>query len=214
MRSPPRIGTAHHRAAGVGAGHHADAVGLRVRQRAQHERVPAFAQDAPRAHRIGDHGRQRQPHAVLVLVEIVDEVGLVVVPADADLLGAEHFAQLVADEVDDGLEVELRRHAFLDAVDHRQLGGATLGLLEQALRLVEQARVFQRHAHRVGERGQQVDVLVRERVLAVGVDGDHAERLVALENRHAEVAGGDDRRLDVADHQGAKLGRACGRDRG
>ena len=37
--------------------------------------------------------------------------------------------------------------ALLDAVDDRQLGVALLGLLEQPLRLVEQARVLQRDAH-------------------------------------------------------------------
>ncbi len=70
-----------------------------------------------------------------------------VVPADADVAGLEDLAQLVADQVDDRLEVELGRHPFLDAVDHRQLGGALLGLLQQALRLVEEARVLERDAH-------------------------------------------------------------------
>jgi hypothetical protein len=41
----------------------------------------------------------------------------------------------------------LRRHALLDAVDDGELGGAVLGFLEQALRLVEQAGVSQRDAH-------------------------------------------------------------------
>ena len=62
-----------------------------------------------------------------------------------------HLAQLVADQVDDGLEVELGGEALLDAVDDRQLGGALLGLLEQALRLVEEARVLQRDAHARGD---------------------------------------------------------------
>ena len=62
-----------------------------------------------------------------------------------------HLAQLVAHQVDDGLEVELGGHALLDAVDDRQLGVALLGLLQQPLRLVEQARVLQRHAHAGGD---------------------------------------------------------------
>ncbi len=40
-------------------------------------------------------------------------------------------------------------NAFLDAVDDRELGGALLGFLEQPLRLVEQARVLERDAHRL-----------------------------------------------------------------
>ena len=39
-----------------------------------------------------------------------------------------------------------------------ELCGALIGLLEQALRLVEQARVLQRHAHRAGERLQQAHI--------------------------------------------------------
>jgi hypothetical protein len=60
------------------------------------------------------------------------------VPANADLLGAEHFAQLVADQVDDCLEVELGGNALLDAVDDRELRRALLALLVETLRLGEQ----------------------------------------------------------------------------
>ena len=84
---------------------------------------------------------------MLVGVEDVQDARLPSHPADAHVAGVEHLAQLVADEVDDGLEVELRGHALLDAVDHGELGVALLGLLQQALRLVEEARVLQRHAH-------------------------------------------------------------------
>ena len=81
----------------------------------------------------------------------------------------QHLAQLVAHQVDDRLEVELRGDALLDAVDHRHLGGALLGLLEQPLRLVEQARALQRHAHRRRDRRQQAHFGLAERVLALVV---------------------------------------------
>ena len=45
-----------------------------------------------------------------------------------------------------------RDEPLLDAVDHRQLGVALLGLLQQSLRLVEQARVLERHAHAAATR--------------------------------------------------------------
>ena len=51
----------------------------------------------------------------------------------------------------DALHVELGRERRLHAVDDRELGGALLGLLEQALRLVEEARVLQRDAHARGD---------------------------------------------------------------
>ena len=71
----------------------------------------------------------------------------VVEPADADVAGVQQIAQLVAHQIDDALEVERPRHAALDAVDHREFGGALLGLLQQPLGLVEQARVLERDAH-------------------------------------------------------------------
>ena len=54
-----------------------------------------------------------------------------IVPADADVARGEDLAQLVADEIDDRLEVELLGHPLLDAVDDRELGVALLGLLQQ-----------------------------------------------------------------------------------
>ena len=60
-----------------------------------------------------------------------------VVQEDAGEIGAESLAQLVADQVDDALQLELRREPLLDAVDHPELGGALLALLEQPLRFVE-----------------------------------------------------------------------------
>ena len=117
---------------------------------------------------------------MLVFVEIVDRVGLRVVPADADVVGLEHLAQLVADEVDDRLEVELGRHPLLDAVDHRELGGALLGLLQQPLRLVEEARVLERDAHRIARR--VVSRLTSDSANACSrlfADADHAADAIA-----------------------------------
>ena len=124
---------------------------------------------------------------MLVCVQVVNEVGLRVVPADADVAGVEDLAQLVADEVDDRLEVELGGHAFLDAVDHGQFGGALLRFLQQALRLVEEARVLQRHAHARGDGAQQPHVGFAEGVLALVIlQVDHAEHAVAAEDRDVD----------------------------
>jgi len=57
------------------------------------------------------------------------QVGAGVVPDDADVAGVEYFTQLVTDEVDDGLEIELRGHPFLDTVDDGQLRRPLLGFL-------------------------------------------------------------------------------------
>ena len=50
-----------------------------------------------------------------------------------------------------------------------ELGGALLGFLEQALRLVEEARVLQRHAHARGHRREQAHLRLAEGVLALVV---------------------------------------------
>jgi len=85
--------------------------------------------------------------------------------------------------VDDRLEIELGRHALLDTVDHRQLGGALLGFLQEVLRLVEQARVFERHAHARRDRGKQAHLGLAECVLALMVfQHDRAENALASDN--------------------------------
>ena len=54
---------------------------------------------------------RRQSRAVLAGIEVAHRGGSVVPPADAHVFGGEHLAQLVADDVDDRLEVELGAHA-------------------------------------------------------------------------------------------------------
>ena len=66
--------------------------------------------------------------------------------ADVDDLRVEDLVDLVAHQVVHRLHVELGGEALLDAVDDRQLGRALVGLSEQSLRLVEQARVLEGHA--------------------------------------------------------------------
>ena len=70
------------------------------------------------------------------------QIGLLVIPGDAEIGSIENFAQLVADQVDNRLEVQLRSEPLLDRVDDRELGIALLALLEQALCLVEQTRAL------------------------------------------------------------------------
>ena len=131
-------------------------------------------------------GGQRDARAVLDLVEEVRRARVVVVPADADGVDVQHLAQLVADQLDDRLERERAGDSLLDAVDDGELGVALLGLLQQALGLVEQARVLERDTHARGDRLQQTHVLLGERVLALVVlQPDHAEHAVAADDGHA-----------------------------
>jgi len=87
-------------------------------------------------------------------------------PPYTDAADVEHLAQLVAHQVDDEAgKVQVRRHALLDAADHRQLGVALLGLLQQALRLVEQAARSRAPGQTRAIGGQQADLGLRRRCL-------------------------------------------------
>ena len=57
----------------------------------------------------------------------------------------------------------------MNRVDDREFRRALLALLEEALRLVEEARVFQRHAHARRDRGKQPHLGLAEGVLALVV---------------------------------------------
>ena len=87
------------------------------------------------------HGRVREAHAALDGVREADEARLAVDDADVDDVGIEDLEHGVADEVVHRLHVEPPGEAVLDPVDHRQLGGALIGLGEQPTRLVDEARV-------------------------------------------------------------------------
>ena len=121
---------------------------------------------------------------MFVLIEVVQESGVGLVPADTDVAGMEHITDLVADQIDDDLEVELLGHALLDAIDDGQLRSALLLGLEQTLRLVEEARVFQRDAHACGDGCKKTDFRLAECVLPLVIlQCDRAQRAVATEDR-------------------------------
>ncbi len=128
--------------------------------------VPVNATDWPRV----------QTHAAFVLVDEANLPCRLVRPVNAQVAGLEALAQLVAHQIDDGLEGELGRHALLDAVDQRQLAGALLELHRALGHLLLQpggeAQVGQRDRGLGGEHRQQVAVGVVEaaaRAFDVGV---------------------------------------------
>ena len=173
-----------------------------------------LARDLHRRHApCGDGATGARPQSLATPddVELVDQVGLRVVPADADVVARKHLAQLVADDVDDRLEVELGGHPLLDAVDHRQLGVALLGFLQQALRLVEQARVLERDAHAGDDRLQQPDLARAERVLALeAFDDDDADDAFVGDDLHRQAR---KRALGaLRDARGCDLGRGVAND--
>ena len=97
-------------------------------------------------------------------------------------------------------------HSLLDAVDHRQLGSAPLGLFQQALRLVEEARVFQRHAHAGGQGFEQAHLGLAVGMLAAHVaELDQSACLVARHQRHHQLRPG----FRHVRHQLGAVGSTC-----
>ena len=126
-------------------------------------------------------------HAVLVNVVRMRQTFFGVPPPDADVAGIEHFTQLVANQIDDGAQVQLPGHALLNAVYHRQLGFALLGLLQQPLRFVEQASVLERGAHRRADGGEHAQVGLAVGMLALVVlDDDEAQHALGAVDRRGE----------------------------
>ena len=99
----------------------------------------------------------------------MDHPCLEVEHADVHDLGIEDLLDPVADQVVHRLHVQVLGEALLDAVDQGELGGALVGLGQQALRLVEEPRVLQRHAEAAGQRHQQPHIALRECVFMVQV---------------------------------------------
>ncbi|MEP6943529.1 MAG: hypothetical protein ABI981_11370, partial [Betaproteobacteria bacterium] len=98
------------------------APGLHLRPRVRDHGALGVEGLGHRALRVHANRWQIWPCAVLVIVQPVHQRWIwevSVPPTDGDVPRVEHFAQLVPDEVDDGLEVEFRRHALLNAVDDR-----------------------------------------------------------------------------------------------
>ena len=103
-----------------------------------------------------------QPLAALDDVREVHEPRRLVERRDRDDLRVEDLLDPVADGVVDRLRVELARDRVLHAVDQRQLG-------VPLPRLVHEPRVLERHAEAAGQRRQQADVVLGERVRPVEV---------------------------------------------
>ena len=117
---------------------------------------------------------------------------------DVDGLRVEDLPDALAHEVVHALHLEVLGEATLHVVDERQLCGPLP-------RLFEEARVLKRDAQTAGERPQQPDVRITERVLAVEVlERDPARRLAADHQWHIQCRS---RHLPL-DHGPAELGHA------
>ena len=103
------------------------------------------------------HRRLRRALAALVVVGEVDLSGGLVVQRHIRDVGLERLPHALADELDQRVEIELRRERLPDAVHRRQLGHALPGL-------VDEPSVVERDAEAAGQRRQQPLVVLGEGV--------------------------------------------------
>ena len=131
-----------------------------------------------------------EPDATFDRVHERDRLGGSVDDADVDDLRVEHVAHTIPDDVVHGLHVDLRCQAVLDLVDDRELSRALVRLLEQALGLVEQAGVLERHAHAGREGAQHSLVGLGEGVLLDALEPEDADDAVRSPDRDAQPGDG------------------------
>jgi hypothetical protein len=188
---------AQDRQALIGAGHGAaHAGGVLLRDRAEERAHTLMQKPIRRLVLRGNLARppRRQTAAVLDGVEAGDGLGLRVPPADAQVLAAEDLLQLVADPLDDRLEVEPGRHPLVNAVGQGQLAAALLEL-KRHLGAATRTRKLDGAAPR--EPGHAVAIGGGEAaVAAVDVGVEEAEPLAAgrRAGRRCSCAGGVPRR--------------------
>ena len=73
----------------------------------------------------------------------MSQIGFFIVPTNNQIRCVEHFAQFIANQVHNGLEVQLGSESLLDGVDDLQLGNTLLFSFEEALGFVKEAGVFE-----------------------------------------------------------------------
>ena len=145
----------------------------------EHQRL-ARMEDRGREPLSVGHGGLRPMLAVLVVVGELDLSGGHVVQRHIRDVGLERLSHPLSDQLDQRVEIELRRECLPDAVDRRELGHALPGL-------VHEPSVVERDAHAAGERRQQALVGIGEGVRPVGVlERDDAGRATADDERNEE----------------------------
>src|SRR5690606_28348142 len=123
--------------------------------------------DEERLARLNDLGGQpfAEGDGLEVVTVGVGEVDQVILPIEqrhVHDVGLERLAHLLADQLDEGVELELRDEGAAHSVDGFELDG----LLP---RFVEQSCILESHAHAVRKRGEQTNVGIAESMLPVDV---------------------------------------------
>src|SRR5574340_58382 len=131
--------------------------------------------------------RNGDPLTMFDQIEIMDKVVLRFIPADADVAGSHYFKELFTNQVDDGLEIHLGCQPLLNTVNDRQLSGAFFGHFQQTLGFIEQAGIFERNPHAVGDGFQEAGVGIAEGIFAFHIrEVNQPADLVAYQQRHKD----------------------------
>src|SRR5687768_2615408 len=113
----------------------------------------------------------------------MQEICFFVIPGNTKITSIENFAQFVADQIHNGLEVQLGGEPLLDGIDDLQLGDAFLLGPKEALSLIEETRVLEGGSQRGGDSGQQADFGFAVGILTLMVfHGNVAKHTVTTDN--------------------------------
>ena len=118
-----------------------------------------------------------QPKLALGVVENVDRTRL----------GAGELRRLGDDGREHGFEIEGRVHRLRYLTERAQLADRAAELVGALAQLVEQPRILDGDDGLSGETGDELDLLVGERTDFRAIDRDCTDRLVLLEQRHAQI---------------------------
>ncbi|MBV6504455.1 MAG: hypothetical protein AKCLJLPJ_02607 [Fimbriimonadales bacterium] len=136
--------------------------------------------DHPLAELVNRHRSvEMDPLTALDEIFVINFAASRVIQRDQRRLCVENLGHLIADEVNDGLELQFGCQPLLNAVDDRQFGVALLRLFEQTLSLVKETGILQRDTHRVGKGLQQTNIRVAESIFFHACQINHATYLVA-----------------------------------
>lgn len=133
-----------------------------------------------------ERGRfQVEPFSFFYGVGQMNEIGLRIMNTNAHVTAAKNLANLIADSFVDALDVELCGEGGLDAVDNRQFRIVLFCFLQQALRLVEEARVFESGAQGGGHCCQQANIRFAIGIFSrIIINHDIAKDAIAADDGH------------------------------
>ena len=79
---------------------------------------------------------------MLVKIKVMNQISFFIVPGNCKVRRIKYFAQFIADQIHNGLEVQLGGESLLNGVDDLQLRDTFLLGFEKPLSFIEETRIL------------------------------------------------------------------------